>query len=552
MRATPANRTRPVGLGHLCVALAVMLWALPVTAQQIMVFETHAPVGGQWEGDIDVSAQRMSPGGEAMWNDGNLIDIMSGSYIEQAAAVVSDGADGAIVFAEAVAREGQYVGDWEILAQRIDGRGRLLWNDGESSVVVASTTWSERHPTAVPDGSGGAFVFYEAHAPAGSEWAGDIDIRGQHISRTGELLWDEGGVPIATASAMLEQTPFAISDGAGGAIVVYQLVIREGEFANVGHIGAQHVSADGRLLWGGGDSSVVVAASEWDQRRPVAVPDGAGGALVFCEAGAPPGSEWAGDIDVHGQRVSADGQLMWNDGDSSVIVHSSAYLEVAPVAVSDGNGGAIVVCSAVAAQGEYAGDWEILAQRVSATGELLWNDGERATIVSATKLHERGPCALADGAGGAFVAFQAYFPEGMEYGGDIDIYAQRLSADGQVMWSDEGDSLPVATGRYLEQAPCIVSDGAGGVVIAFEAAARTGEYAGDWEALAQRVAPDGTLLWNDGESSSIISVSRWGERHLVTSEGGIGARDMGEADEMGGVPGDAGPPQTNRTNPVKP
>ena len=548
MRTTHADRTRMSTLGYLCMALAVTLWALPAGAQQIVVFETHAPVGGQWEGDIDVSAQCVSPGGERVWNDGNLIDIMSGAYIEQAAAVVPDEAGGIIVFAEAVAREGQYVGDWEILAQRVDARGRLMWNDGESSVVVASSTWSERHPVAVPDGRGGAFVFYEAYAPAGSEWAGDVDIRGQHVSGSGELLWDEGGVPVAS-SIVLEQQPCAISDGAGGAIVAYQLVMREGEQANVGHIAAQRVSADGQLLWNGGESSVVVAASGWDQRRPVAVPDGMGGALIFCEAGAPAGGEWAGDIDVHGQRVSADGQLMWEGGEASVGVHTSGYLEVSPVAVSDGNGGAVVVCSAAAAEGELAGDWEVLAQRVSAAGQLLWNGGDRATIVSALKLYERGPCALADGVGGAFVAFEAYFPEGMEYAGDIDIYAQRVSADGQVMWSDEGASLAVSTSTYLERWPCIVADGAGGVMVAFEAVAVTGEYAGDWEVLAQRVAPDGTLLWNDGDSSSLISFSRWGERFVTMAEGGIGARD---AQGDGGPAPGPGPGAAPRKNPLNP
>ncbi len=545
MRAARVHQAGTRGLIHLCLVVTGMLVALPIGAQQIVVFETHAPVGGQWEGDIDVSAQCMSSGGDQVWNDGNLIDIMAGTYIEQAPAVVSDGEDGIIVLAEAVAREGEYVGDWEIIAQRVSPDGRLLWEDGETSVVVAATTWSERHPVAVPDGRGGAFVFYEAYAPADSQWAGDIDIRGQHLSGSGELLWDEGGVAVATGSAVLEVQPCAVSDGAGGAIVAYQLIVREGEMAHVRGIGAQRVAADGRLLWNEGESSVAVAASSWAASRPVAVPDGSGGALIFFQADAPADSEWAGDIDVHGQRVSSDGQLMWEGGESSVIVHSSAYLEVAPVAVADGSGGAVVVCSAAAREGEYAGDWEIVAQRVSPTGELMWNGGERASIVSATKLHERSPCALADGVGGAFVAFEAYFPEGMEYAGDIDIYAQRVSADGQPMWSDEGASLAVSTSTYLERWPCIVADGAGGVMVAFEAVATTGEYAGDWEALAQRVAPDGTLLWNDGDSSSIVASSMWGERYVTMAEGGIGARDAEDAARP--RPGPA--PRKNPVNP---
>ncbi len=211
--------------------------------------------------------------------------VATGVYSEQRPVAVPDGAGGLLVFSEAAAREGRYAGDWEIIGQRIDAAGKLLWNDGDSSVVVAASTWSERRPVAIPDGRGGAFVFYEAWGPPGSEWEGDVDIRGQRVSGSGELLWGEEGVALAD-SAMLEQAPCVISDGAGGAIVVLELMLREGEFAGISNIAAQRVSADGELLWAGGEQSVLVAVSEWSESGAVAVPDGAGGALVFFEAAA--------------------------------------------------------------------------------------------------------------------------------------------------------------------------------------------------------------------------------------------------------------------------
>ncbi len=411
----------------------------PAGAQHIIVFETHAPAGGQYEGDIDVSAQRVSPAGDKLWNDGDLIDIMSGAYIEQRPVVLPDGAGGVIVVAEAVAREGEHVGDWEILAQRVSSNGRLLWEDGERSVIVAASLWSERRPVVVPDGQGGAFVFYEAHAPADSEWAGDVDIHGQHISADGRLLWEDGEKSVQVAyAAALEQAPIAVPDGAGGSIVVFQVARREGEYAGDWEVYAQRVGPDGQLLWGDDEGSALVADSTWLETMPVAIEDGEGGALVFFQAEATAG-EYAGDIDIRGQRISARGEVLWEDGEASVGILTAGALECAPVAVPDGNGGAIVICEAATRQGEFAGDWEILAQRVSSGGRLLWEDGEGPVIVSATKLHERTACALPDGAGGAVVAFEAHGPEGSEWAGDVDVFAQRVSANGQVLWSEEGE-----------------------------------------------------------------------------------------------------------------
>lgn len=530
------------------VAFVVVVCSIPAGAQKVVVFETHAPPGGQYEGDIDVSAQCISPTGERLWNDGDLIDIMSGTYIEQAPSVVDDGAGGLLVFAEAVAREGQYAGDWEIIGQRINRNGRLMWEDGDRSVLIAGSAWSERNPVAIPDGRGGAFVFYEAYAPANSEWAGDIDIRGQHVSASGELLWEENGIPVATGTA-LEKAPVVISDGAGGAIVVFQVMLQEGESANTWHIAAQRVSPDGELLWEGGERSVIVAASDWQETRPVAVPDGEGGALIFFQ-GEARGGQYAGDFDIMGQRVSADGRLLWENGERSVAVFSSAALERAPVAVSDGRGGAVVICEGAAREGQYAGDWEILAQRVSPQGELLWNDGTSPVIVSATTFSEHSPCAIADGAGGAFVAFEAHAPAGSEWAGDVDVLAQRISADGRPLWGGENGALVVSSsGDYLERYPCIAADGEGGVLVIFEAVARAGQYAGDWEVAGQRIAPDGTVMWNNGESASMVSASSWSEHHPVMANCSIGWRE--EEGEAGGAQPDTRPAGT-KVNPAKP
>jgi len=528
------------------IALAI----LPLRAQQIVVFEAYAPADSEWAGDIDVGARALTPTGEMAWEGEVFRGVSTGTYSEQRPVAVPDGAGGLLVFSEAVAREGQYAGDWEIIGQRIDAGGNLLWNDGDSSVVVAATTWSERRPVAIPDGSGGAFVFYEAWGPPGSEWEGDVDIRGQRVSANGELLWGEEGVGVAD-SAMLEQAPSVISDGADGAIVVLELMLREGEFAGISNIVAQRVGADGQLLWAGGEQSVLVAVSEWHERGAVAVPDGAGGALVFFEAAAPEGAVFTGDVNVNGQRVSAAGQLLWEGGQASLLVHGSRAIEAAPVAVPDGSGGAVVVCQAASVAENQPHDWDVIAQRVSGDGQLLWGGGNLPVMVCSTQLDELAPAAVADSAGGAFVAFEAIGPEGSDWAGLHDVYVQRMSADGQTMWGGDAAALPVSAGDYVEQSPCIAPDGAGGVLVACEAVTLEGQFAGDWEIVGQRFAADGTAAWNNGEHPSIISATGWSERFPVMAGGAVGPRERteeaaaGPADPGGGGAG-------NRANPVNP
>lgn len=526
---------------------ASVLVAGPAAAQYLVVFEASAPAASDWAGDIDIGAQGISAAGEVIWNPQVFTAVASGSHLEQRPVAVSDGAGGAIVIMQAAAREGEYAGDWEIIAQRVDASGKLLWEAGERSVVVAASNWRERSPVAISDGAGGALVFWEAEGPPGSEWAGDIDIIGQRLSPTGELLWGQEGVPVASGTNV-ERAPCAISDGAGGALVFFEGVQEAGNWG----IAGQRVSPDGELLWLGGQASIFVAASNWDETRPVAVPDGEHGALVFFEAAAPAGGEHAGDVDIHGQRVSMIGNPLWGEGHGSVLVHGSDAIEQAPAAVSDGAGGAIVLCQGATREGELAGDWQILGHRISGDGQLLWNEGNTPALVAATEMNERAPCALADGAGGAFVVFEAQIRPGTDRGGDIDLYAQRLSAAGASLWTEEGSALAVSCGDYAEQAPCIAPDGEGGVVVVFEAVARAGEYAGDYEIAGQRIGPDGSVLWNNGERASIISATAWSERWPVLPDGAASGARRAEAGEAPATPAGPARPTTPGVNPANP
>jgi hypothetical protein len=114
---------------------------------------------------------------------------------------VGDGSGGIIVI---------WRGDHQLHAQRISNDGEALW--GESGVPLCNLG-NDMYPYyVISDGSGGAIL----------SWCDDLTgltvCRAQRIDLEGELLWQEDGIPLASASS-----PEGIaSDGAGGAIVVWK------------------------------------------------------------------------------------------------------------------------------------------------------------------------------------------------------------------------------------------------------------------------------------------------------------------------------------------
>lgn len=391
-----------------------------------------------------------------------------------------------------------------------------------AAVVAGSiVAWGIEQQAEAPAAPPAALVLFTEHATAG-ERPGDMDVGAQLLSFTGELLWEEGeySLPVS-ATALLERNAVAVPDGTGGYIVVFEVAFVTGDYTGDVDIYAQRISATGQRLWNGGERPVAVARSVWRERSPVILPDGAGGAIVIFEQHAPPEGEHAGDVDIYAQRISPGGVLLWHQGESSTPVADSTMPERAPAAVADGQGGAIVVFEVELTYDQHKGDVDIGAQRIDASGRMLWNEGEMSSELATSERHERRPVAVADGSGGAIVVFEQHGPPGSNYQGDIDVAAQRISAEGELLWGEEGSLALSEAEQFLERAPAVLPDGDGGAWVVFEGEARSGENARDTELLAQRVTPSGQLVWP--EQPIMVAASEWSERApVVLSDGAAG------------------------------
>ena len=128
--------------------------------------------------------------------------------------------------------------------------------------------------------------------------------------------------------------------------------------------------------------------------------------------------------------------------------------------------------------------------------------------VSPATLDQVNPVAVSDGAGGVVIAWQ----DGRN--ATNDIYAQRVSSTGAPLWTAGG--VPVCTAAGTQMVPCITSDGAGGFVIAWQdlRGASTDIY-------AQKLDANGVTQWTaNGVAVCTASNSQLYAHAVQDSSGG--------------------------------
>lgn len=110
---------------------------------------------------------------------------------------------------------------------------------GDRGVIISSAADIQGTPQLVTDGAGGAIIAWQDLR--GGSW----DLYAQRVNEVGEVQWSIDGVAISTAPGD-QKVPVPISDGAGGAVVVWE-DSRNGTDAILSwDIYAQGISAAGR------------------------------------------------------------------------------------------------------------------------------------------------------------------------------------------------------------------------------------------------------------------------------------------------------------------
>jgi hypothetical protein len=329
-------------------------------------------------------------------------------------------------------------------------------------------------------------------------------------------------VPLCTATRA-QRIPRAVPDGAGGAIVAWD------DYRNSSNddIYARRVDSSGNQLWA--LDGIAVCATGAYQDFPDAASDGAGGAYIVWQDDRLAANGW----DIYAQHVLGSGALdpAWPPDGLPICVLPANQTNA--IVIADGAGGAIVAWQDERGNVDLSPD--IYAQRISATGAILWAaNGKPATMAPG---QQSAYVMISDGAGGAIVAWED------RRTGQYDIAAQRLhGATGNELWLHNGQ--PICTAAGDQNAPVITTDGAGGAIIAWR------DFRGlDTDIYAQRVNPGGITLWagngvpvctapNHQFQVAIVSdglggaIAAWGDQRNNPVSGDIFAQRL----NSGGVP----------------
>ena len=340
--------------------------------------------------------------------------------------------------------------------------------DPSVNLPIATNPYSHQSPRIVPDGAGGAIVVWEdIRFSAVDSMCCDGDIFGQRVNGAGELLWMIDGEPIGRAEEGYNygpRSPQIVSDGVFGAIVAWE----DNRSGTSWDVYAQRVDPFGQRTWM--EDGIPVCTAVNDQIEIQMTSDVAGGAIIAWR-------DFRTDSlgNIYAQRVNAAGSVLW--APDGVPVCTAGREQQEARLVTDGTGGAIIVWWDQ--RNKFAGSADdIFAQRVDAGGTVLWSTN--GVPICTAPNRQLQPDIASDGEGGAIITWT-------DERGDSDIYAQRVDANGNTLWTTNG--VGVCTVVNSQRAPDIIADGWSGAILCWVDRRNGGSV------YANRIDNMGDVLW---------------------------------------------------------
>lgn len=233
--------------------------------------------------------------------DGNCLLAEDGVPVVEIGSGKTPGRPEAILtsdeFAIIVWRDYDYYSDSQVIAQKIDMEGNLLW--GPAGIRISPTDYDQEDPFICSDDEGGAFIAF-------SGWNEELDFVTyvQRIGSDGSLIWGEEALDVFSDGSAEYTTVGIVPDGSGNAIVVSKV----GDEDDI-DIKAARVLASGDTAW-----TMLICDStqySWDIKT---IPSQYGGAIVA----------WiddrnGSDYDIYAQKINNLGIALWSENGLPVI-----------------------------------------------------------------------------------------------------------------------------------------------------------------------------------------------------------------------------------------
>lgn len=184
-----------------------------------------------------------------------------------------------------------------------------------------------------------------------------------------------------------------------------------------------------------------------------------------------------GGRDLWAQAVDETG-LLW--GESGVLVDGKDDRQEDPVVITTSDGNAIIAWIDFYHDPIYGG---VYAQKISPTGELLWDDSVPLCLADGEQISLN---IVPDNDGGAFIIWQD------RRDGTISIYGVHIDSDGENYTGWPEDGLALATGAGDQHSHTFWEDGQGGAILAY-----VNELGGGvFDIHVKRILSDGEIAWS--------------------------------------------------------
>jgi hypothetical protein len=354
-------------------------------------------------------------------------------------------------------RNGVY---WNLHAQKLDQSGNFFWRAGGLD-IFAGVEENHHHPSIVPDGYGGLLFVYQKYS---NETQGTDIYRGR-VNSAGEVIFH-----FATCFAANEQLNPVIMKKGSKAVLCWE-DRRNGNWDIYAQMIRLH---DGILDWD--INGVAVANTPSDETSPVVVTSASYGYQLFSWT-----RTGASGKQIYIQKLNNLGEGAWAAGGMPVCPSSDEQL--APGILADEQGGLWCLWT-----DQQETDAHVFLQHMNGNClPLLQRDGVRLGVRHQSVYAKISGLKVLDShTGETFVVWE----DGRNGPRNTDVYMQKLDVNGKPLWRRNG--IPVCLAQDVQSTPQLVDDGVGGVIVVWYDR-RNGK---DENIFAQRVSSDGKLLWS--------------------------------------------------------
>lgn len=363
-----------------------------------------------------------------------------------------------------------------------------------------------------------AFVWSDCRWTDGGQ--GDRGVYIEIINTEGEVVFgsETGGFMVVNAPGRQED-PGVWPSSDGGWFVAWE----DFEIDSLGDIYCTKINANYEIEWGANVAErVAVCIQNGVQEDVRIVDDGNGGCIIAWK------DQRNGDQgDLYAQHILPDGRPDPRWTANGIPIARAAGGQSSHTADEDGSGGMMLGWK----DGREEGDANIWVQRINPDGELLWGDG-RGLIVCGEGSNQGTPKLCPDGAGGIFVS---WVDERNVVNGETgkDIFVQRVNADGEPMWEDDGVALCTAVREQTSNR--IVASRPGEAIVSWE------DYRSDpdiRDIYAMRISGGNAMVkeWNQPQGMPVCTNESNQQGARLYPDGVGGAYFVWEDERDGGTP----------------